>query len=248
MPEKFIFKTDSRRRHAALRINRAGELEFLAPAGFPLSAAQKLVSESTNVISKLRKKFEAAVLPAAALSDGAQLYYMDRRVPLKFSRRGCAVLEDGIYVPEGSSEEIKRKLAILYRREAERYLIPRLYELAEQHGISVKGVTVGSASTRWGSCSSKGNLSFNCLLMLMPPHVRDYVVAHELCHRKHMNHSPAFWAAVAQVFPDYKRAKSWLKETNDLFDFESKELETNSFTLTNDCKNSYLLSIKDSLN
>ena len=78
--------------------------------------------------------------------------------------------------------------------------------------VNYARITIRCQSTRWGSCSSKGNLSFNCLLMLMPPHVRDYVVAHELCHRKLMNHSPAFWAAVAQVFPDYTRAKSWLKE------------------------------------
>lgn len=212
MPEKFIFKTDSRRRHAALRINRAGELEFLAPAGFPLSVAQKLVSESASVISKLRKKFEAAVLPAAALSDGAQLYYMGRRVPLKFSRRGCAVLEDGIYVPEGSSEEIKRKLAILYRREAELYLVPRLYELAGQHGISVKGVTVGSASTRWGSCRRDGSIRLSWRLMQCAPELSDYVILHELVHRVHFDHSEKFWKELERICPGAELKRHKLRE------------------------------------
>ena len=61
-------------------------------------------------------------------------------------------------------------------------------------------------------CSSKGNLNFNCLLMLTPPEVIDYVVVHELCHRKEMNHSKAFWREVEKVLPDYKVQVKWLKE------------------------------------
>ena len=67
--------------------------------------------------------------------------------------------------------------------------------------------------TRWGSCSSKGNLNFNCLLMLCPEDVRDYVVVHELCHRKELNHSPRFWAEVAKVLPGYAVQRKWLKES-----------------------------------
>ena len=73
-------------------------------------------------------------------------------------------------------------------------------------------ITIRSQKTRWGSCSSKGNLNFNCLLLLAPPEVLDYVVVHELCHRKQMNHSPRFWAEVGRVLPDYKIRVKWLKE------------------------------------
>ena len=69
--------------------------------------------------------------------------------------------------------------------------------------------------TGWGSCSGKGNLNFNCLLMLAPPAVQDYVVVHELCHRKEMNHSPAFWAEVAGVLPDYASHRRWLRENGN---------------------------------
>jgi predicted metal-dependent hydrolase len=78
-------------------------------------------------------------------------------------------------------------------------------------GVQYGRITIRNQKTRWGSCSSKGNLNFNCLLMLAPPEVLDYVIVHELCHRKEMNHSPRFWSEVAKVIPDYKKHEKWLK-------------------------------------
>ena len=73
-------------------------------------------------------------------------------------------------------------------------------------------ITIRNQKTRWGSCSSKGNLNFNCLLMLAPDEVVDYVVIHELCHLIEMNHSKAFWKQVEQVMLDYKKHRKWLKD------------------------------------
>ena len=91
-------------------------------------------------------------------------------------------------------------------------LPPRVSRLAAQMGIAYGRITIRSQHTRWGSCSAKGNLNFNCLLMLCPEEVRDYVVIHELCHRKEMNHSAAFWAEVERFCPDYRMHRRWLKE------------------------------------
>lgn len=84
--------------------------------------------------------------------------------------------------------------------------------LAPRVGVTYGRITIRSQHSRWGSCSGKGNLNFNCLLMLMPEEVLDYVVVHELCHRKEMNHSPRFWAEVERILPNFKESKKWLKE------------------------------------
>lgn len=94
--------------------------------------------------------------------------------------------------------------------------IPKKVEyFASLMNVTVGKITIRNQKTRWGSCSSKGNLNFNCLLMLCPEDVRDYVVVHELCHRKELNHSIRFWHEVEKVLPDYKLQRKWLKEQGD---------------------------------
>lgn len=79
-------------------------------------------------------------------------------------------------------------------------------------GVTYGRITIRNQKSKWGSCSSKGNLNFNCLLMLMPPEVIDSIVVHELCHRKEMNHSDQFYREVLKVFPDYWKWHKWLKD------------------------------------
>ncbi len=92
----------------------------------------------------------------------------------------------------------------------------RVKHYAPLIGVTYGKITIRNQRSRWGSCSSKGNLNFNCLLMLTPPGVIDSVVVHELCHRKEMNHSDKFYAEVLRVFPDYWKWDHWLKENGDI--------------------------------
>ena len=131
---------------------------------------------------------------------------------------------------ESKSEWMEKHLAIIQQRQqpAEAaFTMEQLHQLADAAkqdiprrvarfaaliGVTYGRITIRAQKSRWGSCSGKGNLNFNCLLMLCPEEVRDYVVVHELCHRKELNHSPRFWNEVARVMPDYAQHRKWLKE------------------------------------
>ncbi len=110
-------------------------------------------------------------------------------------------------MPEDLSEVEQRRL----RAQAQRELPPRLMELAAQVGVPVRKVSVRNQRQRWGSCSHSGLICLNWRLVTMPAWVRDYGLYHELMHVKQMDHSPAFWALVAVVCPDYQRARRWLR-------------------------------------
>ena len=98
------------------------------------------------------------------------------------------------------------------RERAKSVLAQRTAYFARQVGVTYGRITVRDQKTRWGSCSQTGNLNFNFRLILAPLEVLDYVVVHELCHRRQMNHSAQFWQEVAQVLPDYRKRKAWLTE------------------------------------
>ena len=98
------------------------------------------------------------------------------------------------------------------REKARALVTDRVQYYAPLIGVTYNQIAIRVQHTRWGSCSSKGNLNFNCLLALVPIEVLDYVVVHELCHRKELNHSDRFWNEVANILPDYKCRKKWLKD------------------------------------
>lgn len=102
--------------------------------------------------------------------------------------------------------------------EKAKVIIPeRVKYYASKIGVTYNRITIRCQRTRWGSCSSKGNLNFNCLLALFPLEVIDSVVVHELCHRKHMNHSPRFYAEIDKVFPEYKKWHKWLSDNGGVY-------------------------------
>ena len=109
---------------------------------------------------------------------------------------------------EALSEEALKRLA----DEALRVIPERVAYYALLIGVDYGRITVRNQRTRWGSCSSQGNLNFNCLLVLTPVEVMDSVIVHELCHRKEMNHSKRFYDEVLKVYPEYHKWHGWLKD------------------------------------
>ena len=122
-------------------------------------------------------------------------------------RKHLSKIEDRPQLPRFTEAQIReladRAVKLIPQRVA--YFAPRM-------GVTYGRITIRNQTSRWGSCTSQGNLNFNCLLMLAPSEVLDYVVVHELWYRKEMNDSPRFWAEVARILPDYETRKKWLKD------------------------------------
>ncbi len=171
--------------------------------------------EEVQIIRSSRKTLSLQIKP-----DGSVLVRAPLRLPERDIRRFLREKSGWIEKHLASVREMKAagERAPLTMEEiralAERAVAeipPRVQVFAARMGVSFGRITIRSQHSRWGSCSSEGNLNFNCLLMLAPPEILDYVIVHELSHRIQMNHSPAFWAEVAKVLPDYKSREKWLK-------------------------------------
>lgn len=100
---------------------------------------------------------------------------------------------------------------------AKRVIPEKSARFAAAIGVSYGRITIRRERTVWGSCTARGNLNFNCLLAAVPPEILDYVIIHELCHRKEMNHSKKFWAIVASLCPEYKERRKWLKTEGEKY-------------------------------
>ena len=127
---------------------------------------------------------------------------------LEKSRERAEKAEQAVPLTDSEIKLLSKQAKALFAERAAHY--------AALIGVDYAKITVRRQKMRWGSCTGKGNLSFNLALMLAPPRVLDSVVVHELCHRKHMNHSPQFYSEMARVFPDYRECRRWLEENGSL--------------------------------
>jgi predicted metal-dependent hydrolase len=141
----------------------------------------------------------------------------DRKRPtLKIrDNRMVVTLHRGIGKQEGVNS-IQKAIRDFYRQKAEEVIRDRLDHFNEHYGFRFKRVAFRDQKSRWGSCSRAGNLNFNWRLIMAPIEVIDFVVVHELCHLKEMNHSARFWALVEQAIPNYKESRAWLRENHIL--------------------------------
>lgn len=207
MPEDFIFTISRRRKYPALRINADGKLEFLAPYGFSIERARKLVEKNQAAVDRLRRRQAKHQVPKREWKEGMTVYWYGKLLPVYFTSRAHAVTDEALYVPAGGEELIKSGLAKLYKAEAYRYLSLRTAFLAEKFSISYRTLSVGGAKSRWGSCGRDGRLRFSWKLIQCDTKLIDYVIIHELAHRKVFNHSSAFWQTVGAMEPEYEEIR-----------------------------------------
>ncbi len=176
----------SSRTTVAIQISREGEVVVRAPRGCPQSSIDAFVTEKQAWIE--RKVGEV------------------RRRNAEREQAGSGESRDVFRLPGSPKEEA------VYRAQAAEVFARKAAYYAERMNVTFNKITIRDQKTRWGSCSSKGNLNFNWRLVLAPVPVLDYVVIHELAHCREMNHSSRFWDIVGEMMPDYRIYRKWLRE------------------------------------
>ncbi len=214
------------RRSVTLRVLE-GKVQVLAPKRFPESHIAKVVQENTHWIA--RKLAEQACvdryIPKCYVTGElfnylgkpyALMVALGKPIGVMLRDKQLVVFVRPAATPEKKSIQIYRQLQQWYYSQALDYLQRRTQYYAEQLGVRYQSVTVRRFKSQWGSCSIHADIQYNWRIILAPQHIIDYLVAHELAHIKHHNHSPRFWRVVASMIPDYKACKQWLNKQGHL--------------------------------
>jgi len=214
----------SKRKTIALSFDKECNLIVKAPLWVPKRQIDAFVAEKADWIEAtkirlLRAKEEAAG-SRIKLESGEVLSFLgDRRIltvireDRKRAKVACVLDRLLLYVPYEADYEYKREqLEKWYRKEAAELLREKAEEFADKLQVTYADIKIKDQKSRWGSCSSKGNLNFNWRIIMAPEPVCDYVVIHELCHLKYMDHSENFWKLVESICPEYRRYRKYLKE------------------------------------
>lgn len=216
--------TRSRRRTVRIRVAAADRLEVAAPLGFAdAEVAALLRTRAAWIARQLDKLATVAASPLnAAVEPGAELLYLGRPRRLTVlsgstARAAVALEEERLFVhlPAGPAEERDAALTAALRRwyaeQARAVLTERTTYWAGVLEVRPQRISIREQKSRWGSCSSRGNVNYNWRVVMAPPEVVDYLVIHELCHMRAPNHSAVFWELVAQADPGYKEHRKWLR-------------------------------------
>lgn len=212
----YTLKTSARRRTIGLRVDQNG-LTVHSPSRVAQHTVDRLLQDKSGWITRKLSEWQARP-QALAWQDGTTLQYLgqDITLSLRHDIRTRTAEFDGtrlhVALPTSAdTETVRRKVAQWYARQARADFGRRVELLAARLGVATPPLFLSNARTRWGSCNSRGEIRLHWRLVQAPPAIIHYVVAHELAHLKEMNHSPAFWAWVGKLCPDYAAARQALK-------------------------------------
>ena len=204
----------SKRKTLALIVETDGTLTVRAPLRMKEADIWRFIENKNGWIKRKQAKVQNEALPPRQYVDGETFWYLGEEFPLRLvpHQKPALVMDKVFKLTQSAQPEAESVFTAWYRKQARTVLTERVSHFARAYNLKPKKLRISSARTRWGSCSAKGTLSFTWRLVMAPPDVIDYVVVHELCHLKEMNHSKTFWAQVESILPDYKRRRSWLKK------------------------------------
>lgn len=221
LPDYTLIRSARRRKTISLLIRPDGTILVQAPRTMPKAEIEAFLRTKRPWLVRKLQEQSLRHPPARRIAPGETFPYLgvpypleivpasDRSEPLTFTGRSFRLSENAI---SGG----RALFARWYRRQALTYLSGRVAIFSLRLGVLPRGLRIGVARRRWGSCSPENRLSFTWRLILAPPDVVDYVVIHELAHIREKNHAPAFWSLVAGLSPRYQEHRRWLKDHDHL--------------------------------
>jgi predicted metal-dependent hydrolase len=212
-----IVRESARARGARIAVGPRHPLQIVVPVGTSDAEVDRLLAARLEWISRSLRRIDERLrrLPALGLARPGTLWLSGKPVPARLRR----TRQPGVRLLDGTLEagpgELGSLLERWYRQRAREVLEASIDREAARLGLRPGRVVVRDARTRWGSCSSRGTLSFSWRLLVAPPAVLEYVVVHELCHLVELSHAPRFWAHVERALPGWRTQRAWLREHGD---------------------------------
>lgn len=208
----------SRAKTASIKVEE-GMVSVVVPKALPIERIERILQEKHQwIIDKIALHKVLITSSEKQFVSGETMPYLGRNYRLKVHAGSFepVKLVQGrlvVIVPEGSvrSNLVREALIGWYKHSALLKLREKVRRYAKVMGVTPKSVNIKTFKSRWGSCNPKGDLDFNWIIVMAPNRIVDYVVVHELCHLKQLDHSPLFWKEVERVMPDYAECKEWLK-------------------------------------
>jgi hypothetical protein len=209
-------RLSTRARRMSLRIEaRSGEIVLVFPPRGSEKNAARFIESNRSWIEK--QKAKKSILPRQKIASGTTLSILGQTYIVEHvSGRGLTRIMNGKIIVHGDLAHLQRRLHDFLKSEATRILTAATAEKTAVLGLKMAEVRLRDPKTRWGSCGPDGRIMFSWRLILAPPAVMDYVVAHEVAHRIHMNHSRKFWTLCASLTTKAAESRRWLKTNSHL--------------------------------
>lgn len=214
----------SNRKSISLEITPEGKLIVRAPHKVSDAQIKAIVAQKAGWVIKHQIRLAKVQRQPKKFIPGETFWYLGKQYPLILTDRKTPPLElDGAFYLARRAQENAKSIFIEWYRTETRLITRQLVDrYISQYNFKVNNIRITSAKTRWGSCSSRGNLNFTYRLSMAPIPAIEYVVAHELAHLNVRNHGQDFWDEVARIYPNYKTPRTWLKQNGARLDFLMK--------------------------
>ena len=215
-PDKIVY--DRRRKRLMVQVLPGGKVVLKAPIGTSKRRIDSFLEQHAGWISEKRALMAKVAEPARALRfvEGELLWLGGRQYPLRLVDKGIKGLVfregQGFFLAFAEQKRGAERLEAFYRETTRKAVAAVAERYAKVWGLQVKSIRITGAKRRWGSCSRQNSLNFSLRLAMVPPDALEYVVAHELAHTRHHDHSRSFWTFLGQMLPGFEVQRRWLKQ------------------------------------